>query len=106
MPLGNGGTRSIAVSYRIHDGHRKPYRDSRTFAQTAFDFQAALVKLKDMLDDCESQTGATELARPRAVDAIETLRQTWDVGSRNSFAGIYHNKLNSRATVIRRCRTM
>lgn len=41
-------------SSRLLDRHRQPYGDSRALAQPAFDFEAALVKLQNVLNDREA----------------------------------------------------
>ena len=53
-----------------------------------------------MFDDRQSQTGATQIARASFVDAIETLRDAWQVLFRNARAGIAHGDFDVRSTAI------
>src|SRR5271163_5239794 len=67
---------------------RNPDRDRRAIMHFALDSERAVVQLHDMLDDRQAKPGAAQLARARAIDAIESLRQPRDIRRRNSLAGI------------------
>ena len=82
-------------------GGGEPYDDGGALAQAAFDAQAALMKLEDVFDDREAETGAAEFARARAIDAIEALGQPRDIGGRNAFAGVSDDKFDTGASVAR-----
>src|ERR1051325_7037273 len=47
----------------------------RAFLNSAFDLKPPAVRLNDVFDDGESESGAAELARARFVDAVEAFGQ-------------------------------
>src|SRR5271167_1861702 len=55
---------------------RYPDRHCRAFMHFALDPQHPVMQLHDVFDDCQPQPGPAQLARSRAIDAIEPLRQT------------------------------
>src|SRR5207244_7784951 len=74
----------------------QPYCDAGAFAQAALQLQHAMMKLHDVLDDRETETGAAKLARARPIDTVEAFRQTRYVGRRNALAGIGNDQLDAR----------
>src|ERR1700722_1310484 len=75
---------------RNPDGHR------RAFMHLALDSQRAVMQLHDMLDDRETESRAAQLARARAIDAIESLRQPRDICRRNSLSRIDDDQRDAR----------
>src|SRR6266851_4761139 len=85
---------------RSGPSRRKPHGHSRTLAQAAFNPELTLVKLDDVLDDRESESGPAEFARTRAVDPIEAFRQSRNVGGRDSLPGVGDDKLDPGLAAI------
>src|SRR4029434_3953109 len=52
------------------------HANRRSASELTFGFHAPAVQLRDMLDDRESETGATEFAAARFVSSIEALKNT------------------------------
>src|SRR5260370_40275919 len=87
-------------SRRSGPSRRKPHGHSRTLAQAAFDPELTLVKLDDVLNDRESESGPAEFARTRAVDPIKAFRQSRNVGGRDSLPGVGDDKLDTGLAAV------
>ena len=53
--------------------------EDAAFARRAFDIDAALMGLDDVLDDGQAEAGAAELAAAGAIDAVEALEEARQV---------------------------
>src|SRR6185437_16366825 len=60
--------------------------EHRPFAKLALDFQQAAMMIDDVLDDGEPEAGAAQRARPRRVDAVETLGEAREMVARDPLA--------------------
>src|SRR4029077_17712392 len=72
LPLGRGFCR-----LRRGDRQRHPHR--RASSDGALDTEQPAVRLDDVFDDRQAEPGPAELSRTRAIDAIEALREPWNV---------------------------
>src|SRR5665647_1598341 len=62
-----------AIGYPAHRGRRKAHGEGRAVARLAPDRDLSAVVGTDVLDNGQSQTGATRGSGPSGVDAVEPL---------------------------------
>src|SRR5687767_6434680 len=103
LELRNSGTRSrILHEFQIENGpptnadksHRQGKIKVRALSWTALDPNFSAVRLHDVLDDGESEAGATRVARPRLIDSIEPLKDSFARFGRNARPIVRHTQLD------------
>ena len=75
-------------TYRASDGLGEPQvnGEDRADPDLAIDLQEAAVPVDNVFDDRKPKPGAAETTRPGRIDAIEALRQSWQVHTRDTIA--------------------
>src|SRR5207245_2063192 len=88
--MADAAPRHQAAGSRATEYHRRLSRGGNgkvkigSLADSAFHPQLSAVRLHNMLGDREAQSGATDLARARHIDAVEPLKDTLLVSLRDA----------------------